>query len=89
MKHIELFFIPGEMAMPSILINPKNRDEYLFIEKLISKMNIQYTVLSDEDKEDLGLSLLMKKADRSQKASRQSVIQRTNQGKKSRRARYS
>lgn len=76
MKQSELFFIPGEMAMPSILINPKNRDEYLFIEKLISKMNIHYTVLSDEDKEDIGLSLLMKKADRSHKVSRESVMRK-------------
>lgn len=51
--------------MSSIVINPKSQQELQFISKLLKKLGINSKVLSDEDSEDLGLSVLMRDVDRS------------------------
>lgn len=50
--------------MNSILINPKDEKELLFISQLLTKMGVENKVLSEEEKEDLGLSIMMREADR-------------------------
>ena len=60
--------------MSSIVINPKSTKELKFISELLKKLGVNSTVLSDEDTEDLGLSLLMKDADRSDLASEEEVM---------------
>ena len=51
--------------MQTILIETKDASEYSLITALLEKMKIRMKVLnlSDEDKEDLGLLLLMQEAD--------------------------
>ena len=51
--------------MQTILIETKDATEYSLITALLEKMKIRMKVLnlSDEDKEDLGLLLLMQEAD--------------------------
>lgn len=51
--------------MSSIVINPKSSQELKFIAELLQKLGVKSKVISDEDTEDLGLSLLMKDVDRS------------------------
>jgi len=52
--------------MSSIVINPKNEEELKFVSELLQKLGVASKVLSDEELEDLGLSLLMKDVDRSE-----------------------
>ncbi len=52
--------------MSSIVINPKNEEELKFVSELLQKLGVASKVLSDEELEDLGLSVLMKDVDRSE-----------------------
>lgn len=60
--------------MSSIVVNPKNQQEFDFISKLLSKLGVDSKVLSDEDTEDIGLSILMKQADRSEVVSDSEIM---------------
>ena len=60
--------------MSAIVINPKSSQELKFISELLQKLGVQSKVISDEETEDLGLSLLMKDVDRSNVVSEEEVI---------------
>lgn len=60
--------------MSSIVINPKDPNEFKFLKSLLEKLGVESKVLSDEDIEDLGMSLLMKDTDRSDRVSESEVI---------------
>ena len=45
---------------------------------LLEKMNISSKVISDEDKEDMGLLMMMKEVDRSEKVSYEEVMKKLN-----------
>lgn len=60
--------------MSSIVINTKNQEELEFVSALLKKLGIDSKVLSDEDAEDLGLSILMKNVDRKDVASKEEVM---------------
>lgn len=60
--------------MSSIVINPKSSEELKFISELLKKLGVKSKIISDEDTEDLGLSLLMKDVDRSDVASEEEVM---------------
>jgi hypothetical protein len=47
-----------------------------FIYELLKKLAIPSKVLSDEEKEDLGLSILMREADRTKKVSREIIMRK-------------
>lgn len=61
--------------MDSILITPKNYEEMQLITGIFNKMKIKSRVFSDEEKEDLGLALLMKESDRAKKVSREEIFE--------------
>ena len=65
--------------MSAIVINPKSSEELKFISELLEKLGVKSKVLTDEDTEDLGLSLLMKDVDRSEKVSEAEVISKLRQ----------
>lgn len=65
--------------MESIIINPKDKAELELLTLLFSKMNISSKVISEEDQEDLGLAILMKEADCTQKVYKE-VIMKTLKG---------
>ncbi len=60
--------------MSSIVINPKSSQELKFISELLQKLGVKSKVISDEDSEDLGLSILMKDIDRSDIATEDEVM---------------
>ena len=60
--------------MSSIVISPKNHKELQFISKLLKKLGVSSKVLSDEDTEDLGLAVLMKDVDRSDRVSEDEIM---------------
>jgi len=64
--------------MESILINPRNSKELKLLSDFLEKANITSKVLSEEQLEDAGLTMLMREADRSQKVSRDEIMQKLN-----------
>ena len=62
--------------MKSIVISPKNSTDMRFIYELLKKLAIPSKVLSDEEKEYLGLSILMREADRTKKVSREIIMRK-------------
>ena len=62
--------------MPSILIHPASDEELTLLTALFKKMSIAARVLSDEEKEDLGLGLMMREAEKSPRVSRESVMRK-------------
>ena len=60
--------------MSSIVINPKNDSELNFISELLQKLGVDSKVLTDEELEDLGLSILMKEVDRTKVVSEDEIM---------------
>ena len=62
--------------MQTILIETKDASEYSLIAALLEKMKIRMKVLnlSDEEKEDLGLLMMMQEVDWSETVSTDSVL---------------
>jgi hypothetical protein len=60
--------------MNSIIINPKSQKEMQFLTELLNKLGVSSTILSDEQKEDIGLSLLLSEVDRSDFISEEEVM---------------
>ena len=62
--------------MSSIIISPKNAKELEFVRELLDKMKIRNKLLTEEEREDLGMSVLMSKVDRRRKVSRDVVMKK-------------
>ena len=60
--------------MEALLVQVKDKAELKLISDLLKKMQIEIKLLTEEQREDLGLIKLMKQADRSQKVSREKVM---------------
>jgi hypothetical protein len=60
--------------MESIVISPKTRDEAKLITDLLEKMNISSKVITEEEKEDMGLLTMILEDDRSEKVSYEEVL---------------
>ncbi|HMR43082.1 MAG TPA: hypothetical protein PKC40_04575 [Saprospiraceae bacterium] len=59
--------------MNSILISPKTKAQFKLISDLLDEMNIEKSILTEEEKEDIGLALAMREADRSKKVSLRTI----------------
>ena len=62
--------------MQSVVITPKNPNELKFLSNLLHKLGITSQILSSEEMEDIGMSMLLKKVDRSKKVSKGSIIKK-------------
>lgn len=62
--------------MESVIITPKNKKEFQFVTELLTKLKIQNKTLSLTEKEDLGLSLLMRDVDRKKKVSEKIIMKK-------------
>lgn len=62
--------------MESIVVNPKTKDEIKVITDLLNKMNIQSKIITDEEKEDMGLLMMMKEADRNARVTKEEVMKK-------------
>ena len=60
--------------MKSLVITPKDANELNFVSELLQKMGISSKVLSDEEKEDAGLLVMMQEADKNDTVSRQEIV---------------
>lgn len=62
--------------MKSIVITPKSRSEFEFLSNLFKKLGVSTKTLSEEEKEDIGLSLLMREVDRNQKVKESTILKK-------------
>jgi hypothetical protein len=62
--------------METLLVQPKNAEELALLQTMLKKMSIGNMVISIEEKEDLGLLMLMTKADRTKRVSRETVLKK-------------
>ena len=62
--------------MKSIIVTPKDTNEFKFLTGLLHKLKISARELTEGEIEDFGLSFLMKQADRSKKVSRESIVKK-------------
>ena len=62
--------------MESLIITPADNEELALIKAVLKKMNLKVKVLSDEEKENMGLALLMSQADRNKTIPREEVMKK-------------
>jgi hypothetical protein len=62
--------------MTTLLITPKTTSELKLLEKLLQGLGIPSRPLTAEEKEDMGMTILMKQADRSKKVSREAIMKK-------------
>ena len=62
--------------MNSIILTPKTPEELAFLANLLKRLNVDIQVLSEEEKEDLGLAMMMRDVNRNEKVSRDEIIVR-------------
>jgi hypothetical protein len=62
--------------MSSLLITVKSKKEEAFVNELLTKLGVTTHRLSIEDREDLGLAILMKQADRRKKVSESEIMKK-------------
>lgn len=62
--------------MKALVIKPKNDNELKFVTALLKKLGINSSTVTLEDMEDIGLSKLMRKADKSKKVSRLEIMKK-------------
>ncbi len=60
--------------MKSLVITPKDTKELNLVSELLQKMGISSKVLSEEEKEDAGLLLMMQEADKNDTVSREEIV---------------
>lgn len=60
--------------MEALIIKSEDKKELDLIKKLVKKMGIQSKSLTEEEMEDIGMTILMNEVDRTQYASREEVM---------------
>ena len=60
--------------METLIVTVKDERELQFVSDMLKKMRISSKRLSDEEREDFGMTKLMKLSDRSEKVSRDRII---------------
>ena len=66
--------------MNSLLVSPASLAELRLLTALLKQMNITAKILTDDEKEDLGLGLLMRQAAGASQVTRQVVMQKLGRG---------
>jgi len=64
--------------MRPIVIQPKNSTEQKFISELLGKLGIRSTALSEELAEDLGLTIMMREADTTERVDEAEIMRKLN-----------
>ena len=62
--------------MNTIIVQPKTKAETQLVSDLLRKMRINSKILNDQEREEFGLGLLMKQANRTEKVSRNKVMEK-------------
>ncbi len=64
--------------MEVAIVQSEDKANLKLLAELARKMGIQFKVLTEDQKEDMGMGLLMKEADRSQKVSEEEIMRKLN-----------
>ncbi len=64
--------------MEVAIVQSEDKANLKLLAELARKMGIQFKVLTEDQKEDMGMGLLMKEADRSQKVSEEEITRKLN-----------
>ena len=62
--------------MKALVVTPKNDDEFKLVSRLLKKMGINSSAVTQADLEDIGLSKLMRGIDKTKKVSRASIMKK-------------
>lgn len=62
--------------MKALVITPKNDSEFKFLAGLLKKLGVGSSELSQDELEDIGMSRLMREADKTKKASRAEIMKK-------------
>jgi hypothetical protein len=62
--------------MKAVVINPKNSSELKFVTEILNKLGIKSAAIPPEGLEDLAMSKMLKKVDKSRKATRAEVMKK-------------
>ena len=62
--------------MKAMVITPKNKSEFKFINDLLKKLGISSATMTEEELEDMGLSKLLKAVDKTKKVSKNVILQK-------------
>jgi len=60
--------------METLIVTVKDKNEMQLVSDMLKKMKISTKKISDEEREDIGLSKLMRRVNRSEKVSRDQVM---------------
>lgn len=60
--------------MKTIIIQPKDEEEFKLLEKMFERMQIKIQFLSDDEKEDYGLGILMENVKTGKKISKETIM---------------
>lgn len=64
------------LGMKAVLVNPKDNNELKFVTDLLKKLGIKATEITQEEMEDLAMSRLLKKTDKSKKATKAEIMKK-------------
>jgi len=64
--------------METLVITPNNAEDLRLLTELLKRLKITVRLLTPEQKEDLGLALLLGEVDRSDKVDRSDIIAKLN-----------
>ncbi len=62
--------------MKTLVITPKNNNEYKFITDLLKKLGVGTSLLTEEQLEDIGMSRLLNSVDKTKKVSRTEIMRK-------------
>lgn len=62
--------------MKALVIKPKSKSEFKFVSKLLKKPGVGSFILSAEELEEIGMSKLLRAADKTKKISRAQVVKK-------------
>jgi hypothetical protein len=65
------------LSMKSVIITPRNKDEFQFVTDLFISLNVADKKLSITDTENLGLAILMQESDRSKNVSEKIILRKS------------
>ena len=62
--------------MKALVITPKNNDEFKFITDLLRKLGVGSASLTRDELEDIGMSKMLRRVDKTKKASRSEIMKK-------------
>jgi len=62
--------------MESLVVTPNSSEDLSLLKLLLEKLRFPVRVLTEDEKEDIGLGILMMEADRNERVSREEIMRK-------------